>query len=166
MRGLGSDAADYDMKTHAPEFLEVMAEAVPFIKENHVRWRNSPEELIQDYCSWFWNRGTMATSFAGSDIHGICLIRLFDKLGDFLKPWVHEPSGNFCFVELLCCDSPLAIADCFEIFFKRWGRQEVMIWDRGERTEGGTPRMYRWDQYLKLTDRLTYGLISQYRGEI
>jgi hypothetical protein len=35
-----------------------------------------------------------------------------------------------------------------------------VLWDRGERTEGGPHRLYSWKQYLKLTKRLTSGLVS------
>jgi hypothetical protein len=154
------------MKAHCHEFLMVMEEAIPFIRENHPKWERSSDQAIRDYCAWFWNRKLMATSFVGEEIYGICLIKLFDDLADFLEPFPFNPTGRFALVDLLIAVSPTAIADTFEILFGRWGPQEIMIWDRQERTQGGAPRMYTWSQYLRLTDRLTYGLVSQYRGKL
>ena len=74
-------------------------------------------------------------------------------------PYVHEPCGKFVFIELLAADEPNAIASCFNQLLERFGPQDVVLWDRGARTEDGCPRMYRWSQFLKLTRRLSYGLV-------
>lgn len=136
---------------------------VPFIQENHARWNTTPADDLYRYLAWFWGKDLLAASFSGEDIYGVCTIKLFDRLEDFLKPFVFEPTGKFCMVDLLVAVSPLAIADCLESLFKRWGPQEIMIWERGDRTERTTlaPRMYTWAQYLKLTSRLTYGIVKE-----
>ena len=131
-----------------------------FIRENHPRWRDTPNDKLYEYMAWFRDKELLAISSSGEEIHGVCTIKLFDQLSDFLEPWPFNPSGKFCLVDLLVATSPTAIADCFETLFARWGPQETMIWERGLRTESGAPRMYPWNQYMKLTKRLTYGLVE------
>lgn len=132
---------------------------VPFIRERHKKWHKEPDQKVINYLAWFYERDCLAISMP-KEIHGICCIRLFDKLEDFLEPFAFDPSGQFCMVDLLVATTPNAIADCFEFLFKRWGRQEIIIWERLERTCNSlkAPRMYTWEQYLRLTRRLTYGL--------
>jgi hypothetical protein len=144
-------------------FIWIADRAVPFIKEHHSRWKDRSADELYDYLAWFWGKDLLAISFLGGEIYGVCAIKLFDRLEDFLEPWPFNPTGKFCMVDLLVAVSPVATAECFEIFFKRWGRQEVMLWERNERTENttGAPRMFTWKQYLKLTSRLTYGLVSK-----
>ena len=145
------------------KFVSVAHQMVPFIKENHTRWKDRPADELYQYLAWFWDRDLLAVSFLGEEIYGVCAIKLFDQLEDFLEPWPFIPTGKFCMVDLLVAVSPVAIAECFEKLFKRWGKQEVMLWERNERTEytDQPPRMYTWNQYLKLTSRLTYGLVKE-----
>lgn len=132
---------------------------VPFIKEHHPKWREEPEEKLCEYLGWYAGKSLLAIDFQGQEVYGVCTIKLFDQLSDFLEPKAFNPTGKFCMVDLLVATSPLAIAHCFEILFGRWGRQEIMLWDRDARTEEGAPRMYTWEKYMKLTKRLTYGLV-------
>ena len=134
---------------------------VPFIRENHSKWKDTPDQKLYEYLAWFWGKDLLAVSFQEEEIYGVCAIKLFDRLEDFLSPKAFNPTGKFCQVDLLVAVSPVAIANCFEILFKRWGPQEIMLWDRGERTEKGAPKMFTWSQYLKLTHRLTYGLVER-----
>jgi hypothetical protein len=134
---------------------------VPFIKENHARWKDAPDQDLHEYLAWFRGKDLLAVSFSGEEIYGVCTIRMFDRLEDFLAPSVFEPGGKFCMVDLLVAVSPEGIANCFERFLARWGPQEILLWERGERTENGAPRMYTWESYLKLTRRLTYGLVKE-----
>lgn len=136
-----------------------LTQLVSFIRENHLKWQGTANQELERYLIWFADRELLAVSASGEEIYGVCTIKLFDRLEDFLSPEAFNPTGKFCQVDLLVAVSPVAIADCFEILFKRWGPQEIMLWDRDERTEKGAPKMFRWDQYLKLTRRLTYGLV-------
>ena len=45
----------------------------------------------------------------------------------------------------------------------RWGKRDLVLWERGDRTEKSVkaPRMYRWDQYMRLTGRMTYGAVDR-----
>jgi hypothetical protein len=150
---------------HAPEYLAVMEKLKPLFRE-HPRFSVMKYDLLCDWIAYFWNRGTISYLLDGEGARGVCLIKLFSRLGQFLEPFVHEPGGKFCMVELLVAKDPLAIAYTYFELVKRWGKPEIIMWDRGERTEGGTPRMYTWDQYEKLTRRLTYGLIEQGENSI
>ena len=134
---------------------------VPFIRENHSKWKDTPDQKLYEYLAWFWGKDLLAVSFQEEEIYGVCAIKLFDRLEDFLSPKAFNPTGKFCQVDLLVAVSPVAIANCFEILFKRWGPQEIMLWDRDERTEKGAPKMFTWEGYLKLTRRLTYGLVER-----
>jgi hypothetical protein len=116
--------------------------------------------LLCDWCAYYWNRGTISYLLDDGHARGVCLVKLFSRLEQFLEPFVHEPGGKFCMVELLVAKDPLAIAHTYFELTGRFGKPEIIMWDRGERTEGGSPRMYTWEQYEKLTKRLTYGLID------
>lgn len=137
------------------------ASLTAFIRDNHAKWASTPEAKLQAYLAWFADRDLLAVIDCFGVIYGVCAIKLFDRLEDFLEPWVFEPTGKFCMVDLLVATSPVGISECFETLFDRWGPQETMLWDRQERTENGAPRMYTWSQYLKLTKRLTYGLVNE-----
>jgi hypothetical protein len=144
---------------HAKEYLEVMDQLEPLLREHH--WfTNMQRDLLNDWIAYFWNRGTISYLIDGERARGVCLIKLFRHLGQFLEPFVHEP-GRFCMVELLVARDPLAIAHAYFELTSRWGKPEIMLWDRSERTEKGAPRMFTWNQYEKLTRRLTYGLIDK-----
>jgi hypothetical protein len=148
---------------HAKEYLETMEILMPLIREAR-RYSVWQFDMLCDWFAYFWNRGTIAFVIdAHGNAQGICAIKLFNRLEQFLEPFVHEPTGKFCLVDLLVAVSPLAIADCFEILFGRWGPQAIMIWDRGDRTDqpNRAPRMYTWLQYLKLTNTLTYGIVKE-----
>jgi hypothetical protein len=146
---------------HAPEYLETMEILVPLIREAR-RYSLWQFDMLCDWFAYFWNRGTIAFVIdARGNAQGVCAIKLFSRLEQFLEPFVHEPSGRFCMVELLVAKDPLAIAHTFFELTGRWGKPEIILWDRGERTEWGSPRMYRWSDYEKLTRRLTYGLIDK-----
>jgi hypothetical protein len=140
-----------------------MDKLVPLIREAR-RYSCWKFEMLCDWWAYFWNRGTLAFVIdASGNAQGVCAIKLFSRLEQFLEPFVHEPTGKFCLVDLLVAVSPLAIADCFEILSGRWGPQAIMIWERGDRTAqtNRAPRMYTWAQYLKLTNRLTDGIVKE-----
>ena len=40
-------------------------------------------------------------------------------------------------IDLLVADTPNVAAQLCEELVERWGRQAVIMWDRGERTENG-----------------------------
>jgi hypothetical protein len=149
---------------HAKEYLETMDKLEPLLRDGR-KFSVMPYALLCDWIAYFWNRGTISYLIDEGQARGVCLVKLFGRLEQFLEPFVHEPGGKFCMVELLVAKDPLAIAHTFFELTGRWGKPEIILWDRGERTEGGSPRMYTWDQYEKLTRRLTYGLIDTERQE-
>jgi hypothetical protein len=131
---------------------------VPFIREYHPKWRDEPAQKLYDYLAWHAGKKTLAVDCQGEEIYGVCTIKLFDQLDDFLDPRTHNPTGRFVMVDLLVAVSPVAIAHCFDKLVYIWGPRHTVIWERGERTENGCPRIYRWDQFMKLTRRISYGL--------
>ena len=64
-------------------------------------------------------------------------------------------------IDLLVADTPNVAAQLCEELTERWGRQAVIMWDRDERTENGSPRIYRWKEFQKLVRRLTYGILEE-----
>lgn len=119
-----------------------------------------PFEKVCDHFAFYWNRGTFSFSIDESgEPHGVCLIKLFDRLEQFLEPFVHQPTGKFVMIDLLVADTPIVMANLCNELVHRWGPQEVVIWDRGERTEGGAPRMFMWNKFMKICRRLTYGIL-------
>ena len=145
---------------HAPEYLETMRKLVPLLRE-HRRFSVWKFDMLCDWVAFFWNRGTI--SYVIDDCgqaRGVCLVKLFRRLEQFLEPFVHEPCGKFCMVEFLGARDAFGIAGCFDSLFARWGPQETVIWDRGLRTESGAPRMYTWRQYMRIKMRLTNELMQ------
>ena len=115
-------------------------------------------EMICDWMAPFWNRGTLSYRIdSDGEPRGFCIIKLFRNLEQFLEPFVHEPCGKFCMIEALVAKEPVTMAALCDELIERWGRQQIILWDRGERTESGAPRMFRWGQFQKLARRITYG---------
>ena len=135
---------------------------IDFVQEYHKHWANKSQSELATYLRWHQARDLLATSFVGDEPFALCAVRFFGRLEDWLIPWVFEPDGAFGMVDLLVSVSPLSEADCFQQLVKRWGARPVMIWERGDRTIESTkaPRMFRWDQFVKLTRRMTYGAIG------
>jgi hypothetical protein len=144
---------------HAKEYLETIAVLEPLLREGR-KFSVMPYALLCDWVAYFWNRGTISYLIDEGQARGVCLVKFFSRLEQFLEPFVHEPTGKFCMVEFLAARDPLAIAHTFFELTGRWGKPEIILWDREERTLGGAPRMFTWAQYEKLTRRLTYGLIN------
>jgi hypothetical protein len=119
-------------------------------------------DMIADWMAYFWNKGTI--SFVIDErgtAHGVCTIKLFSRLEQFLEPFVHEPCGKFCMVEVLVGDSAQVTGFMCDELVDRWGKQAIVLWDRGERTEGGAPRMWRWNEFEKVRRRMTnYGRLK------
>lgn len=135
---------------------------VEFIVTNDKVWAKEPSEKLCGYLQWHNERGLLAVSLMGDEVYGLCTVRFFSRLDDWLMPWAFDPLGAFCMVDLLVAVSPLAIAECFQQLVRRWNPRPIVLWERRERTDktDGPPRMYRWDQYLVLLRRLTYGTIN------
>ena len=133
-----------------------------FILSNHRFWATRSREVLATYLAWFQDRGLLASSFVGEEPFAICAVRFFDRLEDFLDQWAFNPEGDFCMIELLVSASPLAQADTFNQLVGRWGPRKVVIWERGDRTieSAGSPRMFTWEGFVRLTRRMTYGTID------
>ena len=145
------------MMNHAPEYIRTMRSLEPLLRgsKQFLFWEF---DAICDWLSFFWNRGTI--SFVIDDegrAHGVCTIKLFRNLGQFLEPFVHDPCGRFVMIEVLIADSPEVMAELCDELTDRWGKQAIVMWDRGERTESGAPRMFRWHQFQRLARRMTTG---------
>jgi hypothetical protein len=149
------------MIVHAQRFVKKMKRVTPFIREHHPTWRFISDENLNDVLAWYWNRSFMAIIEDRLEVRGICLIRIMKELKDFIDPYASDKNGDFIWVELLIATDPMAIANLFKLLVFRWGKRKTILWDRGKRTQEGTPRIYRWDQYEKLTSRLTHGLSKE-----
>jgi hypothetical protein len=139
---------------HHPNFVEVIYTLRPLLREYQPLAVMQIDDLA-DWMSWYWNRGTMAYRIDNGRPQGVCLIRLFRRLDQFLDRDVHEPCGKFCFIELSIAEDGRIMGLMLEDLENRWGPQEIMLWDRGELTEKGAPRMYRWKDFKKLARRLS-----------
>jgi hypothetical protein len=141
---------------HAPEYIAIMKILAPLIRDvpKFSVWQFG---TLCDWMAYFWNRGTLSFVIEEGEPLGFCTIKLFRELGQFLEPFVHDPCGRYAMVEALVARTPQAWARMFEELVGRWGRVEVVLWDRGMRTENGAPRMYRWNDYIKLVRRSVYG---------
>jgi hypothetical protein len=55
---------------------------------------------------------------------------------------------------LMSADGAQTLGFLHDELVDRWGPKEIMLWDRGGRTERGTPRIFRWEQFEKLANRI------------
>jgi hypothetical protein len=149
---------------HHPNFLELVHKLKPVLRQ-HPPLAVMYFDDLADWISWYWNRGTMSWVInEDGEARGICLIRMFRRLEQFMEPIVHDPCGKFCMIELIVSSDPIVTGQLFSGLVDRWGPQETMLWDRGTRTENGAPRMYKWDQFIKLSRRLSYGITEDPRS--
>jgi hypothetical protein len=146
---------------HCPEFLVVASKLLPLLR----RYRPFAQMRFDDLCDhlgWYWNRDTISYVI-DDEPRAVCLIKLFRRLEQFLDPYVHIPCGKFVMLELMVADDPIAMGQICEQLTERFGPQEIVLWDRGTRTEGGAPRMYTWNSFMKLARRVSYGTIEMER---
>lgn len=149
---------------HSIEFLDKMRVLAPLLR-NHPPLSTLSFSALCDWVSWYWNRGTLCYVLnQDGGASAVCLVKVFRHLRQFLDPFVHDPCGNFCMIELMCAEEPVAMGAIFTELQRRFGPQGIIMWDRGARTEGGPPRMYRWHQFRKLARRLTYGVTESKYG--
>jgi hypothetical protein len=147
-------------RIHHPSFVQLINTLKPLLRE-YKPLRVMRLDDLCDWLAWYWNRGTISwlVDDSGSP-QGVCLIRLFRELDQFMDPAAHDPCGEFCFIEFLSAADPITMNSLCQSLVDTWGPQRVVMWDRSERTESGAPRMYRWDQFEKLVRRLSYGLVE------
>jgi hypothetical protein len=111
---------------------------------------------MADWLTWYWNRGTMTWHMSeDGEADGVCLVRLFRYLDQFVESDAHDPCGKFCFIECAIALEPSIMGLMLESLTHAWGPQETMLWDRSARTENGAPRMYKWEAFMKLATRLS-----------
>ena len=115
-------------------------------------------DMLCDWCAYFWNKGTISFVIEEGEAKGVCMIKLFSRLEQFLEPFVHEPGGQFAMIESLAGDGPETFALLLKDLTGRWGHPPIVLWDRGLRTESGTPRIFTWQGFEKLARRFTHGL--------
>jgi hypothetical protein len=141
---------------HAPEYLETMHKLLSTIRrsEKFAYW---DKETIFDWMAYFWNKGTISYRIEGERGKGVCTVKFFSRLEQFLEPFVHEPLGSFVMIEMLVSDGKETSALLFDELCERWGGwRPVVLWDRGLRTENGkAPRMFRWKEFRKIARRMT-----------
>src|SRR5215475_14399762 len=141
---------------HAPQYIETMRKLAPLIRDVR-KFSVWQLDMLCDWFAYFWNRGTISFVIdTQGQAHGVCAIKFFRNLEGFLEPFVHEPCGRFCMIELMVAKSPTVMGLIFTELTDRWGEVECMMWDRYERTEKGAPRMWTWSQFKKLARRITH----------
>jgi hypothetical protein len=139
---------------HAPEYIEVMRKLAPLIRDV----RKFSVWQFDCLCNWFayhWNHGTIVFRIQDDAARGVCVVKIFDQLEQFLEPFVHDPKGKFVMIEVMSADGAETMGKLHDELVERWGPRPIMLWDRGERTADGAPRMYRWDQFERLSRRIT-----------
>lgn len=146
------------MTTHHTNFIQVVHTLKPLLRQHQPLCVMQTSDLA-DWLAWYWNRGTMTYVIEDDEPLGVCLIRLFRRLEQFMDRNVHEPTGNFCFIELAVARDGRIMGQMLEALTSWWGPQAIMLWDRGERTENGAPRMYKWADFIKLARRLSNSLV-------
>jgi hypothetical protein len=146
------------MKTaHSQEFVEAMLVLAPLLRK-HQPLKDLGFIEICDWVAHYWNRGTISYLIDDDgEPRAVCLMKYFRNIRQFLEPHVHEPCGRMCMIELLVASEPVSMAAVCREQIARFGPQHVVMFDRGERTENGAPRMYIWSKFMTLVRRLTYG---------
>lgn len=145
---------------HHPNFIGIINTLEPLLRK-YPPLASMPFSDLLDWMSWYWNRGTLAWWISDfGEPRGVCMIKLFRRVEQFLDRDVHEPCCKFCFIELMVAADPIVMGLLFNEMVDRWGPQDIIMWDRGERTENGAPRMYTWQKFEKLARRLSYGYVN------
>jgi hypothetical protein len=141
---------------HHPDFLVAMKRVEAFLRDHYPGWvKEDGFDQLCDYFAWFWNRHTMIVSVDRlGEIDTVCLVKLFRYLNQFDEKAVHDPCGQFCMIKFLVSVSRRGHANAIARFIKRWGKQQFVFWDRGERTLLA-PRLYSWQDFEKLARRFT-----------
>jgi len=142
---------------HAPEYLQTMRALADLIRDVRMYsvWQF---DFLCDWFSYFWNRGTFSYVLdKDGNAQAVCAIKLFRHLEGFLEPFIHEPDGDFCMIVLLSGRDTESLMACNAELTRRFGGPRTMLWDRGERTENGAPRMFSWIDYQKLVARMRKG---------
>ena len=138
---------------HHPNFIQVISVLKPLLRRYRPLSVMHFDDML-DWLAWYWNRGTMAYVIEDNQPKGVCLIRLFRHLDQFIEVDAHEPSSEFAFIEVSIAEDGQVMAQMLADLENRWGPQKCVMWDRGVRTEDGPPRMYSWNQFKKLARRL------------
>lgn len=145
---------------HHTNFVQVVHTLKPLLR-SYQPLSVMPFDSLCDWLVWYWNRGTMTYVIEDEEPLGVCLIRLFRRLDQFEDHNVHEPTGAFCFIELAVARDGEIMGQMLESLISWWGPQQTMMWDRPGRTEQGTPRMFKWADFIKLARRLySYGQLK------
>jgi hypothetical protein len=133
---------------------------VPFIRQHYANWAAESDESIIALLHWHLSKGLVSFSETqDGELRGLCIIRILEKLEHFLDPLAFHPGGGYIWIELLISLDPVAQADVHNQLLARWGARPIVLWDRGDRTQGKAPKMFTWAQFGKLKRRMTYGLI-------
>jgi hypothetical protein len=140
---------------HHPNYIQTMRALVPRLREvpKFSVWQFEP---ICDWMAYFWNKGTISFVLDGDKARGVCTIKLFSRLEQFLEPFVHEPGGQYAMIEALVGDGPEVFGLLLKDLIGRWGHPPIVMWDRGLRTEHGAPRMFTWQGFEKLARRFAH----------
>jgi len=128
----------------------------PLLRKHRTLEKMDFDQLVE-WVAYYWNRNTL--SYVVSDKgepRAVCMIKLFRRLPQFQEPFVHDPCNKFCMIELMVANDTEAMGTVHDRLFERWGPQMIVMWDRGERTEKSRPRMYRWDEFERLAEKLTH----------
>ena len=62
---------------------------------------------------------------------GVCLIKLFKRLDQFMDRDAHDPCGKFAFIECSVALNGRIMAMLLEDLENRWGPQEIVMWRTG-----------------------------------
>jgi hypothetical protein len=133
---------------------------ITFIRRHYPKWASESDESIAALLHWHLSKGLVSFSETqDGELRGLCIIRIIQKLEDFLNPLAFHPAGGYIWIELLISLDPVAQADVHDQLLAKWGPRPIVLWDRGERTQQGPPRMFTWNQFGRLKRRMTYGLL-------
>ena len=139
---------------HAPEYVSTMRLLLPLLRRQET-FSVTPFEKLCDYFAYSWNRGTFAYVIEAGVPRGVCVIKLFSKPEQFLDEFVHQPEGMFMMVVAMIADSAETMGKLHDELLERWGPRQIILWERGSRTEYGSPRIYTWAMFEKLAKRIT-----------
>ena len=103
----------------------------------------------------YWRFGTLSwvEDWRGR-ILGVCLVKLFDDIKLMDERRIHVPRGTYLMIEHFAAAGRNTMRKLFEQVYGMWGKREFILWDRQGITEFSGPRVYTWDQFLKLARRV------------
>lgn len=117
-----------------PKTVFTAAEVAKWVSERMKGWEDVGH--CTNVIQWYMNNRLCGVAGSEGRILGVALIRFLRNPDDGDKPYMHEPDGNWNWVELVVADAGVAISSLFDLLFSTYGKKPFVAFRRGLRKNG------------------------------